>query len=125
MSKTEIDLKKLTREQLEVQLEIAQQKLNSIPSELGYWTEKIGTSARVVRRDFREFYGQFLGFTVEVKEVEVGVVDVKHDYSTNTMFQETKIIRIPINSLVDIEWIISQEEKKEEPLQAPATNISK
>jgi len=85
--------------------------MSSVPSELGYWMDHIGSGMRIVRRDFKEYYGKFLGFVVEVKEVELGVIDEVRDYVKNTIRTETKVVRISIPAITNLEWIIESEEK--------------
>jgi hypothetical protein len=85
--------------------------LSSMPSELGYWVDHVGSGMRIVRRDFHEYYGKFLGFTCEIKELELGVIDEVRDYVKNTIRSETKVIRLPITAMTNLEWIIESEEK--------------
>ena len=99
-------------------LEYEQMKLamSSLPSELGYWVDHVGCGMRIIRRDFHEYYGKFLGFVCEVKELELGVIDEVRDYVKNTIRTETKVVRLPINAMTNLEWIIESEEK---PVPAP------
>jgi hypothetical protein len=84
--------------------------------------DHIGSGMRVVRRDFHEYYGKFLGFVCEVKELELGVIDEVRDYVRNTIRTETKVVRLPITSMTNLEWIIESEEKPVEEKQPIATS---
>jgi len=85
--------------------------LSSMPAELGYWVDHVGCGMRIIRRDFHEYYGKFLGFTCEIKELELGVIDEARDYVKNIIRTETKVIRLPVNAMTNLEWIIDSEEK--------------
>jgi len=102
--------------------EILKLAMSSVPSELGYWMDHIGSGIRIVRRDFHEYYGKFLGFVCEVKELEFGVIDEIRDYVKNTIRTETKVVRLPITSMTNLEWIIESEEKPVEEKQPIATS---
>jgi hypothetical protein len=102
--------------------EILKLAMSSVPAELGYWMDHIGSGIRIVRRDFHEYYGKFLGFVCEVKELEFGVIDEIRDYVKNTIRTETKVVRLPITSMTNLEWIIESEEKPVEEKQPIATS---
>ena len=102
--------------------EILKLAMSSVPSELGYWMDHIGSGIRIVRRDFHEYYGKFLGFVCEVKELEFGVIDEVRDYVKNTIRTETKVVRLPITSMTNLEWIIESEEKPVTEPQPVATS---
>ena len=96
--------------------------MSSVPAELGYWIDHIGSGIRIVRRDFQTYYGKFLGFVVEVKEIEIGVIDEVRDYVKNTIRTETKVVRISMPALTNLEWIIESEEKPVTEPQPTATS---
>jgi hypothetical protein len=96
--------------------------MSSVPVELGYWMDHIGSGMRIVRRDFHEYYGKFLGFACEIKELEIGVVDEVRDYVRNIIRTETKVIRLPMSAMMNLEWIIESEEKPVTEPQPVATS---
>jgi len=88
-------------------------KIEALPEALTYWATRIGSPCRIVRRDYKDFVGTFLGFGVDTMFLDVGCIEESKNYITNTIRRETKIIRIPMNNLANIEWLIDVVETPE------------
>jgi hypothetical protein len=90
-------------------------KINALPEAFTYWLTKIGSLCRVVRRDYKDFVGEFLGFQAETVSLDIGVYEETKNYLTNTIRKETKIVRIPVSGIANIEWILNVEETEVQP----------
>jgi len=88
-------------------------KIDALPEALTYWAMHIGTPCRIVRRDYKDFVGTFLGFGVDTTFLDLGCIEENKNYITNMIRKETKIIRVPMNNLANIEWLIDVTEEPE------------
>jgi hypothetical protein len=87
--------------------------------DIRYFLDRVGVPVLVVRRDYHIFEGVLLGTKWNLAEIEIGCFDKRYDYNTGKYVYEKKVVRIPFNSIMDIEFI--QEKKTEEEAKKEET----
>lgn len=87
---------------------------NAVPEDIRYFAERQGTAIRAVRRDLKNFVGPLLGTRWELKEIELGVEEEEKDYLTGDIKTERKVVRMPVNALVNLEFILEVQVRKAE-----------
>jgi hypothetical protein len=98
-------------EELEKENEGLKKIIGAIPPEVMEWIEKKGAMVRIVRRDCKEYVGELLMVRFEPKELEVGVTEDISDYVNQEIRTETKIVKIPINNLLAMDFLLDIESK--------------
>ena len=77
--------------------------------EVQYWLTHTRYPCRVVRRDYQGFKGLLGTVHFELKSIDVDVEDEIYNYLKGTKTTEFKTVTIPINQLVDFEFIHQEE----------------
>jgi len=89
-------------------------KVRRIPEAVEWWLARIGQPLRIVRRDTKEFVGFLADVEFEPKEVILLAEEEWKEYTKKTKVREVKLVRIPMNALMDLEFILERQETKEE-----------
>ena len=87
-------------------------KWENVPENVKYLVERIGLPTRAVRRDLKDFTGVLLNIDFDIKSIELGCEEVNKSYTRNVEIYERKIVSIPFNNLIDIEFILETQEKE-------------
>ena len=109
------ELKKLGKKILVERLIQLEQAGEWLDPNVRYFLDRVGVPVLVVRRDYHVFEGVLLQTTWELKEIEIGTIDKRYDYNQGKYVYEKKIVKIPANAIMDIEFI--QEKYDEEEFQ--------
>jgi len=100
-----------------------------VPSEVKYYVARTGKMIAVTQRNYKRYLGYLLETRWDLKELEIGVYDKVYDTVTGKWFYERKIVRIGVNSIIDLQWIedrVSEEELGEytpPPMAPPVETV--
>lgn len=101
--------KDMSKEEAIEELELFRKLWTWIPEEVRAWLCRIGYPTRLVRRDYHGFVGRLATPYFEIKSVDIEVSEDIRDYFTKTITTEIKTVNLPVNQLIDYEFIHSKE----------------
>jgi hypothetical protein len=113
------ELRKLGKKMLVEKLIQMEQVGEWLDPDIRYFLDRVGVPVLVVRRDYHTFEGVLLGTKWDLAEIEIGCFDKRYDYNTGKYVYEKKVVKIPFNAIMDIEFI--QEKKTEEEAKKEET----
>ena len=88
-----------------------------IPDNVKYLTYRIGSTVRVVKRDYKGSAGELGAIKWQVEEYELAVQEKRYDESLGRFMYEQKVVQIPSGTVMMLEFIqksISAEEVEQE-----------
>lgn len=86
-----------------------------VPEDCKYYLARVGSLVRVINRSNKGYVGIMLQPHFELTEIEVEVENTEYNYEDGKRYLEDKVLRIPKNQLVHMEFIASQEEVLQDP----------
>lgn len=99
------EAKKMSKEDLIEEVKMWRVVASWLTDDVKYYLGHIGEMVRVVRRDYHGFVGDFLVPRFTLKDVEIGVKEKVFDQNEGDYFWESKIVSLPLSSVIDIEFI--------------------
>lgn len=100
-----VSLDLLSPSEIRAEVEMWRRVWEWLPENVRFNTSKIGEVVRFVPRMGNAAFGQFLGATYELKEVEVGVEEASHDFIRGMKIVETKTVRMPLSNILQWQYI--------------------
>jgi len=91
------------------------QLIEKLPSEVGWWLERYGLPCRIVRRDVKSWIGILIGTRWKLEEIEVYIEEDFKDYRRNMIIFEEKVMKVPVSSILSMDFILKREEVLEKP----------
>jgi len=89
-----------------------------LPRQVKSFATHLGTPIRVIRRDLNYAEGILRAVEFEPKELELICEVTEKSYIERKIIREVKVVKVPVNALVQIEFIYEREERpyKEEEI---------
>ena len=103
------DVKKMSKEELQEELTKFRNLWTWVEDTVRYWLTHTRYTVRAVRRDYQAFKGVLGSVHFELKSIDIDVEDENFDWLKGTKTIEWKTVNIPINQLVDFEFIHEEE----------------
>jgi len=111
------DLRKMNKEELKGEVEVWRNLWGWLDSGIRYYLARTGHRIALTTRNYKRYLGVLMETHWELKEIEVGVYDKVYDARDGKYYFERKIIKLPQNNVINLEWI--KERHTEEEMAAP------
>lgn len=108
-------IKKLSVSELRAREAVWRSLWSWTPEEVQQFLLKIGTTVRVMKRNYQGIIGELGQVKFEPKSIEIRVYEKSYDYNTGKYFWEDKVLVIPYPMIGWVEGIITREEVELEP----------
>lgn len=108
------DMNKMTRPELEYELNQWRNLYTWLDPGVQYWLTKVGEDIRVSLRNGTSFVGKLGAVEYEAKVIRLAVTERLYDYSQGEATYETKDVLCKISDLVGWQFIFSKEVRKED-----------
>lgn len=84
-----------------------------LTDELKYYLGHIGHTARIIRRDYKGYLGEFMQPKFTLESLEIRCYEKVYDQSTGKYYHEVKVVQVPMGSVMYLEFIAERYEDVE------------
>jgi len=100
-----LPLKRMRKKELMEECEMWRRIWDWVDPPVKYYLARVGALVGVVRRDYHRFLGRLLSTKWDLKELEIGTYEKVYDRTEGQYYFERKIVRLPANQVIDLEFI--------------------
>lgn len=111
-------LKGISKKRLLEEVELWRVVISYLPENVKYYLAHIGSTVRLMARNYHGFYGDLLQPYFELQELEVGIWEKVYDNNAGVYFWERKVVRLPMGSIMHLEFIAERYEEVKEDEEA-------
>ena len=113
-------LKKMTKQNLKMEVEMWRNIWDWIPSEIKYYVSRTGTLVGVNMRGPKRYVGPLLETHWILKEIEVGCFDKVYNMTEGGYFYERKVVKVPVGQIAAFSWIAERDSEDDFKAKAEA-----
>lgn len=107
----EVPVKKFGVRELRKREEIWRALWSWLDDDAKYLLIRVGTTVRILKRDYKGAVGELGAVKFEAKEYELAVYEKVYNYNDGKYYFERKVLKIPSGTVMMLEFIQSQEEE--------------